>query len=175
MTTKTSVFVGIDIAKATLDTAQRPSGEYWHSANDEPEIVRLVARLQALEPLLIVLEASGGYERPVAAALADAGLPVVVVNPRQLRHFARANGRLAKTDKLDAHVLAHFAEAIRPQVRERLDAAQHEMAALVGRRRQLIEIWWAWHLSTRTPGSGVADASLGEDATRYAPPCTWPR
>src|SRR5919206_1027127 len=96
------LFVGIDVAKAQLDIALRPTGDRWAVANDEPGIAALVVRLQALTPTLIVLEATGGYQRAVVAALAVAGLPVVVVNPRQTRDFAKATGQLAKTDALDA-------------------------------------------------------------------------
>src|SRR5437870_4523098 len=107
-------FVGIDVAKAQLDIALRPSGERWAVANDASGVTTLVDRLQVLHPTLIVLEATGGLERAVTSALATAGLPVVVVNPRQVRDFARATGQLAKTDALDARALAHFADVIRP-------------------------------------------------------------
>ena len=113
----TPCFVGIDVAKAWLDVAVRPSGAQWRVANTEAELPALVARLRTLAPQLVVLEATGGYERNAVAALAAAGLPVVVVNPRQVRDFAKATGRLAKTDTLDAHVLAHFAEAVHPEPR----------------------------------------------------------
>jgi transposase len=134
------LFVGIDVAKATLDVAVRPSGESWQAANDEPGIAALVLRLRSLAPRLIVLEATGGLERPVTAAMVAAGLSVVVVNPRQVRDFARATGTLAKTDRLDAAVLAHFAEAVRPPVRPVPDETSRSLAALVARRRQLIEM-----------------------------------
>ena len=98
----TTCFVGIDVAKAQLDIALRPTGERWAVANDDAGIAALVARLQALLPTLIVLEATGGYQRAVVAALAAARLPVAVVNPRQARAFAKATGQLAKTDALDA-------------------------------------------------------------------------
>ena len=110
-------FVGIDVAKAPLDIALRPMGERWAVANDDVGIAALVERLQALQPTLIVLEATGGYQRAVVAALAATGLPVVVVNPRQARDFAKATGQLAKTDALDARALAHVAEAVRPTPR----------------------------------------------------------
>jgi transposase len=100
-------FIGIDVAKAQLDIAIRPSGERWAVPNDAGDIMTLVERLQALHPALIVLETTGGWERAVTSALATAGLPVVVVNPRQVRDFARATGQLAKTDALDARALAH--------------------------------------------------------------------
>src|SRR6266508_6579385 len=96
------VFVGIDVAKAQLDIALRPTRERWAVPNDDPGIAALVAQLQAVQPTLIVLEATGGYQRAVVAALAAAGLPLVVVSPRQARDFAKAIGQLAKTDVLDA-------------------------------------------------------------------------
>ena len=132
------LFVGIDVAKATLDVAVRPSGETWHTANDSDGIDGLVQRIAALAPALVVLEATGRYEAPCAAALASAGLPVTVVNPRQVRDFARATGRLAKTDALDAAVLALFAERVRPEPRPLPDAESEALAAILGRRRQLI-------------------------------------
>ena len=103
------VVVGIDVAKASLDVAMRPSGEERHVANDAAGIAEVVAWLQTSGPRVIVVEATGGYEAPLVAELGVAALPVAVVNPRQVRDFARATGRLAKTDRLDAHVLAHFA------------------------------------------------------------------
>ncbi len=136
--TDSSVYVGIDVAKAHLDVAARPTLEPWRVANDAPGIARLVARLDHLRPTLIVLEATGGYERPVAAALTAAGLPVAVVNPRQVRDFAKATGRLAKTDTLDAHVLAHFAAAVQPPARPLPDADTQALAAILTRRRQLV-------------------------------------
>jgi transposase len=132
------VFVGIDVAKAQLDIAVRPTGERWTVSNDDPGIAALVVRLQAVPPTLIVLEATGGYQRAVVAVLAAAALPVVVVNPRQVRDFAKATGQLAKTDALDARAIAHFAEAVRPTPRPLPDAQTEELRALVARRRQLI-------------------------------------
>jgi transposase len=134
------VFVGIDVAAAHLDAAVRPTGEAWRAANDAAGIAALVARLEALAPTLIVLEATGGLEGPAVGELAAAGLPVAVVNPRQARDFARATGKLAKTDRLDAAVLAHFADGVRPAVRPLPDAAAQELQALVTRRRQLVEM-----------------------------------
>jgi transposase len=131
-------FVGIDVAKAQLDIAVRPSGERWAVPNDAGGVVMLVERLQALHPTLIVLEATGGLERAATAALAMADLPVVVVNPRQARDFARATGQLAKTDALDARVLAHLADVIRPTPRPLPAAQTQELRALLGRRQQLI-------------------------------------
>lgn len=134
----TPLFVGIDVSKERLDTALRPSGERWATPNEARGISTLCRRLQPLAPTLIVLEATGGLELPVVGALAAAGLPVVVVNPRQVRDFAKATGQLAKTDTLDAAVLAHFAEAVRPPVRPLPDAATQALDALLTRRRQLL-------------------------------------
>jgi transposase len=131
-------FVGIDVAQATLDIAVRPTAETWQVSNDEPGITTLVSQLQSLAPTLIVLEATGGYQGPVTAALATTGLPVVVVNPRQVRAFAQAVGILAKTDRIDARVIAHFAEAVRPRPRPLPDAETQELRALVLRRRQVL-------------------------------------
>jgi transposase len=131
-------FVGIDVAKAQLDIAVRPSGERWAVPNDAAGVVTLVERLQALHPTLIVLEATGGLERIATAALATAGLPVVIVNPRQARDFARATGQWAKTDALDARALAHFADVIRPTPRPLPDTQTQELRALLSRRQQLI-------------------------------------
>jgi transposase len=133
-------FVGIDVAKAHLDIAVRPTGENWRTTNDASGIAELATRLRALGPTSVILEATGGLEWPSAAALAAAGLPVVVVNPRQVRDFARATGKLAKTDRLDAQVLAHFADAVRPEPRLMADETSHTLAALVARRRQLVEM-----------------------------------
>ena len=131
-------FVGIDVAKAQLDIALRPAGERWAVPNDASGIAPLVDRLQALQPTLIVLEATGGLERAATAALAAAGLPVVVVNPRHARDVARATGPLAKTDALDARALAHCADVIRPTPRPLPDAQTHELRALRGRRQQVM-------------------------------------
>src|SRR5262245_23789463 len=131
-------FVGIDVAKAQLDMALRPTGERWAVANDDTGMAALVVRLQAVPPTLMVLEATGGYQRAVVAALALAGLPVAVVNPRQARDLAKATGQLAQTDALDARALAHFAEAVRPTPRPLPDAQANELRALLARRRQLI-------------------------------------
>ena len=134
------VFIGIDVARDRLEVATRPAGESWPIANDAAGIAELVVRLRDLGPALIVLEATGGLELPLLAALGSAGLPVVAVNPRQVRDFAKALGKLAKTDAIDAQVLAHFAEAVRPAVRPLPDAATQALAALVTRRRQLVEM-----------------------------------
>ncbi len=132
--------VGLDVAKATLDVAVRPSGEHWQVANDEAGIAELVARLRRLTPVLLVCEATGGFERPAIAALAAAGVPVVVANPRQVRDFAKGTGQLAKTDRLDAAILALFAERVRPTPRPLGDATTQLLDALLTRRRQLLEM-----------------------------------
>ncbi len=131
-------FVGIDVAQATLAVAVRPSGEGGTCPNDDAGHATLVARLRALTPALIVLEGTGGLERPVAAALAAADLPVRIVNAARVRAFARGVGRLAKTDPIDAAVLAHFAEVVQPAVRPLPDVATTELAALLTRRRQVV-------------------------------------
>ncbi len=132
------VFAGIDVGKAYLDLAMRPSGQQVRLANDEAGIAQLVERLLATHPVLVVLEATGGLEVPLTAALAAAGLAVAVVNPRQVRDFAKAVGQLAKTDTLDAHLLARFAEVVRPTPRPLPDAAAQMLSALLTRRRQVI-------------------------------------
>ena len=131
--------VGMDVSQDTVDVVVHP-GPTFQITNDEPGIAEAVQQLRAVQPTLIVLEATGGLEVPLAGALAAAGLPVVVINPRQVRDFARATGQLAKTDRLDAQILARFAEAIRPPVRPVPDAQTQVLAALVARRRQLIEM-----------------------------------
>ena len=133
-----ATYVGIDVAKEMLDVALRPTGERWRVEHDAAGLEQLVARLQALAPALVVLEATGGLELELVAALAAAALPVVVVNPRQTRDFARATGTLAKTDALDAAVLAHFAEAVRPPQRPLSDAQTQTLRQLLTRRRQLV-------------------------------------
>lgn len=134
----TPVVIGIDVSKAYLDVAERPGPAPVRVANDEGGITQLVARLVVVRPTLIVLEATGGLEVPVVAALAAAGFAVAVVNPRQVRDFAKAVGQLAKTDTLDAQVLAHFAAVIRPEPRPLPDAERQALAALLTRRRQII-------------------------------------
>jgi len=135
-----AVFVGIDVAKATLDIALRPSGERWQLPNEDAALAPLLARLTPAAPALIVLEATGGFEHAVVAALAAVGLPVVVANPRQVRDFARATGQLAKTDAIDAQVLALFAERVRPAPRSLPDEAAQALDAVLTRRRQLLEM-----------------------------------
>ncbi len=137
---RTRDFVGIDVAKERLDVFLRPSGEAFVVPRDDKGLAELVERLDRYDIALVVLEATGGLQLRAAAVLAEAGLPVAVVNPRQVRDFARAIGRLAKTDRLDAEAIARFAEALRPVPRPLADAEQQRLAALVARRRQLIEM-----------------------------------
>jgi transposase len=134
------MYAGIDVAKAELVVAVRPAGERWVVANDERGVRTLAERLRRDAPALMVLEATGGYELACIAALAAAGLPVVVVNPRQVRDFARATGELAKTDRIDADVLALFAERVRPAVRPLAQEDAQAFDAMLGRRRQLLEM-----------------------------------
>ncbi len=138
------MLIGIDVAKADLVIAARPGGERWTVVNDERGVRTLVERLTGERPgerpELIVLEATGGYELLCVAALAAAALPVVVVNPRQVRDFAKATGQLAKTDRIDADILALFAERVRPEIRPIGDEAAQELNALLARRRQLLEM-----------------------------------
>ena len=132
--------IGIDVSKATLDIGVWPSGERWQERNAPDRCAALVERVSRLAPTVIVLEATGGYEAPAAAALAAAGLPVVVVNPRQVRDFGRASGKLAKTDAISAALLAHFGGVMRPPVRPLPDALTQELQHWLARRRQLVEM-----------------------------------
>lgn len=136
----TPVFIGIDVSKAQLDMAERPSGERAVMPHTEESITTLVERLRHRQPACLVLEATGGLEVPLASALAVAGIPVAVVNPRQVRDFAKATGQLAKTDAIDAQTLARFAEAVRPAPRPLPDETMQAFSALLTRRRQLIEM-----------------------------------
>ena len=133
-------FVGIDVSKDRLDVHIRPAGQAFAVARTGEGLDQLVTELRTRAPALIVLEATGGFEVTVAAALAGAGLPLAVVNPRQIRDFARATGRLAKTDALDAQIIALFAERIRPEPRPIADAESLALAELVARRRQVVEM-----------------------------------
>jgi transposase len=134
------MFVGIDVAKAKLVVSILPTAERFTVANDERGVRTLVERLRALPPALIVLEATGGYELLAVAALAAATLPMVVVNPPQVRDFAKVTGQLAKTDRIDADILARFADVVRPALRPLVDDAAQELDALLTRRRQLLEM-----------------------------------
>lgn len=135
-----SIYIGIDIAKERVDIAVRPSDRTWSMPYGDDDVELLVAQLQDLSPTAVVLEATGGIELPLVGALAAASLPVVVVNPRQVRDFAKSTGQLAKTDRLDAMVLAHFAEAVRPPIRPLRDAETQVLSAVLARRRQVSSI-----------------------------------
>ena len=132
------IYVGIDVAKAQVDVAVRPTDDSWEVSHDETGVRQLVSQLKALEPVMVLLEASGGLELLLVTALATEAVPVVVVNPRQVRDFARATGKLAKTDALDAAVLAHFAEAVRPPVRPLRDTETQALNSLAARRHQVM-------------------------------------
>ena len=133
-------FIGIDVSKATLDIASLPDGESWTVTNDDQGLAELTPRLVARAPALVVLEATGGFEMLAAITLAKVGLPVAVVNPRQVRDFAKAMGRLAKTDALDAGMLADFARRVRPEPRPLPDEAAQLLESLLTRRRQIVEM-----------------------------------
>ena len=133
-------FVGVDIVKAEFVVACRPEGPGWTATNDQEGIAATVARLRTLTPALIVAKATGGYERELVAALAAASLPLVVANPRQVRDFAKATGQLAKTDRLDADILALFAERVRPTPRPLPEPVLEQLDALMTRRRQLLDM-----------------------------------
>ncbi len=134
------VFVGIDVSKETLDVAVRPSGERWRTTNDERGITELVSRLRPMGATLVVMEATGGYETALALSMVEAKIAMRIVNPRQVRDFAKGKGLLAKTDSLDAAILAEYGEIYRPEARVLLDEQAREMADLLSRRRQLIEM-----------------------------------
>lgn len=137
---KLEVFVGIDVSMAKLDIAVRPTSEIWQVSNDKAGIESLVSKLKALNPSLIVIEATGGIEIPVVGELGKEGLPIVAVNPRQVRDFAKATGRLAKTDAIDAGIIAHFGEAVHPELRPLKDEQTLKLDALISRRRQIVEM-----------------------------------
>lgn len=136
-------FIGIDVAKDRLDVHVRPSNEAFAVTRDDAGLAALLEKLAPLEPYLVVVEATGGFEQTVAAALVSGGMPLAVVNPRQIRDFARATGQLAKTDALDAKAIARFAEAVRPEPRPVPDAQARALGELVARRRQIIAMMTA--------------------------------
>lgn len=150
-----SRFVGLDIAKDHIDIGQWPERRTWQVPNTTEGIAQLVTDLTPLDPACIVLEASGGYEQEATATLATAGLPVAVVNPRQVRDFARATGQLAKTDRLDALILARFAEAVKPEIRPLRDAATEELRTLLVRRSQVVGMIAAEKNRLKTAGPVV--------------------
>lgn len=155
-----SHYLGLDVAKATVDLASEPAGVRQQFPTDPAGLAALVAACQAEPVTLIVLEATGGYEAPVAAALAAAGLPLAIVNPRQVRDFAKALGRLAKTDAIDAQVLALFGARVRPEPRPLPTTATQELDALVTRRRQLLEMLHAERQRRRVAQGRVVRKSL---------------
>lgn len=137
---KAEIFVGIDVSKNWLDVAVHEQGEVWRVSNDEAGMVSLVKRLKKSKAQLIVLEPTAGFEMLAVAELSQAGLPVAVVNAKRVRDFAKATGQFAKTDKLDAKVLAHFAAAVRPEVRSLRSEEEEQLTALLTRRRQVLEM-----------------------------------
>jgi len=134
------IFIGIDVSKIRLDIAIWGSNEYWQVANEEKGFIELIEKLRNLHPTLIVLEATGGLEFPIVAEIAYAGLPIAVVNPKRIRDFAKSVGQLAKTDKLDARVIAHFAQAVRPDSRQLRTEEEEQLSAYLTRRIQIIEM-----------------------------------
>lgn len=154
--------IGIDVSKATLDVAALPDGEAWTVPNDDAGLAELTPRLVALAPVVIVLEATGGFEMLAALTLAQAGLPVAVVNPRQVRDFAKAMGRLAKTDTLDAGILALFAQRIRPEPRPLPDEAALLLEGLLTRRRQIVDM-----LTAEKNRLGFARGPIKRDITQH--------
>ena len=157
------LYVGIDVSKAVLDVAVTPSGEAWSTPNTAEGMQRLVEKLGGMSPRLIVLEATGGLERRAVAALAAAALPVVAVNPRQVRDFAKATGQLAKTDTIDAAILALFADRIRPELRPLRNTETQELEALVVRRRQVVDMISAEkNRLSAAPPSKVVRTAIGK-------------
>ena len=137
---KTETFIGIDVSKDRLDVAAYPSEETWNTSQAPEDLDALARRIKKLKPALVVLEATGGLEMPLAAALSELNVPLAIVNPRQARDFAKATGKLAKTDRIDALLLARFAQAVRPEARPIPDAKRQELKAILTRRRQLVEM-----------------------------------
>ena len=153
---KDQVYAGIDVSKSSLDIAVHQNRKRWSFSNDVKGIAQAVANFVSLKPALVVLEATGGLEMPLVAALGVAGIPTAVANPRQVRDFARATGRLAKTDALDAEVIAHFAAAIHPDPRPLPEPMAQELAAIITRRRQLQQMLTAEQNRLHTAGKRVA-------------------
>jgi transposase len=158
-------FVGIDVSKSTLDVCIEPAVQTLHVAYDETGISQIAVRLKEVSPTLIVMEATGGLEVRIATELASFGLPVAVINPRQARDFAKATGQLAKTDRVDAAVLAAFAKAIRPQVRPLKDEDARALDDMVSRRRQLINMRVQETLRLSTAASKPLQKSLTKHIT----------
>lgn len=138
--TRKPAHVGVDVSKKTLEVSVLPSGDLFSVPNDHDALDKLTATLEKMPPTLVVLEATGGYERPVVAALAASKIATAVVNPRQVRDFAKATGRLAKTDRIDAEILARFAQDIRPTPKIPPDTEAKEFSAIIARRRQIISM-----------------------------------
>lgn len=151
--------VGIDVSKETLEVAIRPAGQRFRVNNDEKGHAEICKRLAKVHPERVVLEPTGGYEQTIVQALVRAKLPVVVVNARQVRDFAKAAGQLAKTDRIDADVLAHFGEAIQPEIRLLPDEAHRHLEALVNRRRQLVDMRSA-EIKRKQTAPAVVHASI---------------
>jgi transposase len=152
------LFIGIDVAKDVLDVAVRPTGDAWQVTNDEAGINALVERMKTLRPTLIVLEATARLHVAAVASVAAAGLPIQAVNPRQVRDFGKATGKMAKTDAIDARILAHFADAVRPAIRPLPDTQTQALSMLLARRRQLVEMMTA----ERNRRSGVSASIRAE-------------
>ena len=140
MTSAAEIFVGIDVSKIWLDVTVHERETFFRIRNEEQDIAKLVTWLKAMDPTLVVLEATGGFEKIATQELANAGIPVVVTNPRRVRAFARSTGRLAKTDKLDARLLAHFGFAVRPEPRALPDENEEQLTGLLTRRRQIVDM-----------------------------------
>jgi transposase len=133
-----NVFIGLDVAKDTVEVAARPGGEHGGFANNAKGLAAMVKWIKRFSPILVVLEATGGYEMNAVRILAASNVPLAVVNPRQVRDFAKATGKLAKTDGIDALLIARFGEAVRPEPRTLKDEESQRLDALVARRKQLI-------------------------------------
>ena len=160
--TTVETIIGIDVSKANLDCWALPAGQGWRVDYTDAALTRLASELSQMQPARIIVEATGGLERRLVGELGAAGLPVVVVNPRQVREFARATGRLAKTDQLDAQVLAQFGAALRPPVRALPDARQRELQSLALRRRQLIAMQTQERNQRRQTASELARAQIDD-------------
>lgn len=159
---KSDNFIGIDISKAELDVANWGTGSYWQMSNDIRGRQDLIQRLKGLDPMLIVVEASGGLEQPVVRELNQENLPIAVVNPTRIRNFARSTGQLAKTDKLDAKIIAQFAQAVRPKIRPLRTRQQEHLDALVTRRRQVVDT-----ITAEKNRKGTAHPALQEQIQRH--------
>lgn len=159
---KSDNFIGIDISKAELDVANWGTGSYWQMSNDIRGRQDLIQRLKGLDPMLIVVEASGGLEQPVVRELNQENLPIAVVNPTRIRNFARSTGQLAKTDKLDAKIIAQFAQAVRPKIRPLRTRQQEHLDALVTRRRQVVDT-----ITAEKNRKGTAHPALQEQTQRH--------